>query len=249
MKKLGLILLLSTGLFSCKKEIVQPLPTAEFSFNKDLERPPFPLGITMPLTNNATNAVSYFWDLGYGRTSTEKEPKFEAEKPGTYTVSLTVKNADGKTATSKKEVKVLQLLSGKMTIERLNLDHLDMDKADVWLEISEINASAYGVIVDGSTPGNLIFKSAVLKDLTNNSKNIPIPISEPVKFNWSTIMIYKDIEYLFCLFTFKNKEKKLIFSNRSAGGSRSYWGNIKTNFFEIGVDLWTSRVVINGYFN
>ncbi|WP_316838379.1 PKD domain-containing protein [Pedobacter gandavensis] len=249
MKKLPLILLLSAGLFSCKKEIAQPLPTAEFSFNKDLEQHPFPLGISIPLTNNATNAVSYLWDLGYGKTSTEKEPKFEAEKPGTYTVSLSVKNADGKIATSKKEVKVLQLLSGKITLERLNLDHINMDKADVWLEISEINNRTYTTLPDGTIPGKLIFKSPVLNDLTNNSKNIPIPLSEPLKFNWSTILVTKDLGYLYSLFSYKNNEKILIFSTRSSGGSTSYWGNIKTNSFEIGVDLLTSRLVINGYFN
>lgn len=249
MKKISLILLLAAGLFSCKKETAQPLATAEFSFNQDLEKPPFVLGMKIPLTNNATNAVSYLWDLGYGKTSTEKAPKFDAEKAGTYTVSLTVTNADGKTATSKKSVKVLQPLANKVTLLTLSLDHLNMAKADVWLEIVEADKNKFFPLPDGSTPGTLIFKSAVLKDLTNGSKNIQIPVTAPIEFNWSTVSSSKQLNYLYSLYTYKNNEKTLIYNTSKPYGSTSYWANIKNNDFEIGVSLIYNSVVITGYLN
>jgi len=48
--------------------------------------------------NSPTN---WTWDFGDGHTSTERNPVNTYTKSGTYTVSLTVKNAMGQSATSR----------------------------------------------------------------------------------------------------------------------------------------------------
>lgn len=248
MKKISLILLLTAGLLSCKKEANQPLATADFSFNNGADEPPFLVGMDIPITNNSTNGVSYLWDLGNGKTSTDKEPIFSGEKAGTYNVSLTVKNADGKTTTSTKKVQVFQLVSNLVTLQRLSLKEINMTKADVWLEIIEINTKKDFRLPDGTFQGKLIFKSPVLKDLTNDSKNIHIPVAEPIEFNWSIALLKKDLSYVYCLYTYKNNEKVLIFDTKTSGGSLSYWGDMKTRSFVIGASMFFSGVQIDGYF-
>lgn len=248
MKKISLILLLSAGLLSCKKEVAQPLSTAEFTFNGNADKPPFLVGMDIPITNNSTNAVSYLWDLGYGKTSTDKEPIFDSDKAGTFTVSLTAANADGKLTTSKQQVQVLQMASSTITLQRLSLDEINMDKADIWLEIMEINPNNAQIQPDGSYLGRLIFKSPILKNLTNNSKEISIPVAEPIEFNWGTAWSKKGLCYVYSLFTYKNNEKTLIFNTRSSGGSTSYRGDMKIRSFEIVASMLTSSVRIQGYF-
>ena len=47
-------------------------------------------------SNKSEKAESYLWDFGDGNTSTDKEPKHAFEKAGTYTVTLTAKDAKEK---------------------------------------------------------------------------------------------------------------------------------------------------------
>jgi hypothetical protein len=42
---------------------------------------------------------SYAWDFGDGKTSTEANPRHEYNKPGSYTISLTITDDRGNTAT------------------------------------------------------------------------------------------------------------------------------------------------------
>lgn len=50
------------------------------------------IGLTIPFENNTTNASSYLWDFGISNTnsdqSTEFEPTFSYQNPGTYTIQL-----------------------------------------------------------------------------------------------------------------------------------------------------------------
>ncbi|CAL1517847.1 PKD domain-containing protein [Chitinophaga sp. MM2321] len=61
-----------------------------------------------PLTSTTFNDIStgnptsWKWDLGNGSVSTERNPKASYVKPGTYTVTLTVKDASGASSTETK---------------------------------------------------------------------------------------------------------------------------------------------------
>lgn len=48
----------------------------------------------LSFTNNSTGGSSYFWDFGDGGTSTMFQPTYQYAAPGTYTVTLTVTNAN-----------------------------------------------------------------------------------------------------------------------------------------------------------
>ncbi|WP_307726087.1 PKD domain-containing protein [Chitinophaga cymbidii] len=56
--------------------------------------------------NSTGNPVSWQWNLGNGATSTEQSPSASYTAPGTYKVTLTVKNAAGTTSTAEKTVTV-----------------------------------------------------------------------------------------------------------------------------------------------
>lgn len=57
-------------------------------------------------TNSSVNAVSYKWDFGDGRSSTDAAPTHRFYKSGTYTVSLTATDAKGKSKTTSTIVEV-----------------------------------------------------------------------------------------------------------------------------------------------
>jgi gliding motility-associated-like protein len=62
--------------------------------------------ITKFIDNSTGNPVSWQWDLGNGFASTEQSPSASYTTPGTYKVTLTVKNAAGITSTATNSVTV-----------------------------------------------------------------------------------------------------------------------------------------------
>lgn len=56
--------------------------------------------------NSSGNPVSWQWNLGNGATSTQQSPSASYTAPGTYKVTLTVKDAAGNTSTAEKSVTV-----------------------------------------------------------------------------------------------------------------------------------------------
>ncbi len=63
-------------------------PTASFTYKKEA-----PLKVV--LTNTSTNATTYEWDFGDGKTSTEKNPTHRYSAVGSYTITLVAKNPSG----------------------------------------------------------------------------------------------------------------------------------------------------------
>ena len=57
--------------------------------------------------SNAENAVSYSWDFGDGFTSTQENPQHTYASEGTYTITLTVTDAEGCTYMTQLEIDVL----------------------------------------------------------------------------------------------------------------------------------------------
>lgn len=72
--------------------LVRPLPTANISASSTIScRAPF----SVSFNSNASPGVSYLWNFGDGNTSTQANPVHTYTTPGTFTVSLTVRNAFG----------------------------------------------------------------------------------------------------------------------------------------------------------
>ncbi len=73
-------------------------PISFFAMNKSFGSAPMAVQFTDRSFNNPT---SWQWDFGDGQTSTERNPVNAFTDPGTYSVSLNVKNAMGESTTSR----------------------------------------------------------------------------------------------------------------------------------------------------
>ena len=85
---LAFLLLVLNPLFAQK-------PTASFSVNTSSGCPP----LQVQFKSTSLNAVSYFWDLGNGNTSTLQSPSNMYLNVGNYTITLIVTSAGGETDT------------------------------------------------------------------------------------------------------------------------------------------------------
>ncbi|GAB5557138.1 MAG: hypothetical protein SchgKO_13510 [Schleiferiaceae bacterium] len=64
---------------------VAPEPVARFGYNQNPTNP-----LQVFFSNTSQNAATYLWDFGGGQTSTDTTPTFDYERPGTYSVTLSV---------------------------------------------------------------------------------------------------------------------------------------------------------------
>ncbi|RLE67339.1 MAG: hypothetical protein DRJ45_09675, partial [Thermoprotei archaeon] len=99
-----------TATKEAKVEVVNVPPKASFAFSP---KEPY-AGQEVSLDASGSEdpdgkIVGYSWDFGDGETTEGIEVKHVFEKPGTYTVNLTVTDEDGAKATHKEEVVVLSL--------------------------------------------------------------------------------------------------------------------------------------------
>lgn len=84
-------------IIGCKKEEPEINPQAKFSYTTD--------ELKISFTNHSTNATSYEWDFGNGKTSQLVNPTITYEKEGTYHVSLKAWN-NGKSHSTEQSVTV-----------------------------------------------------------------------------------------------------------------------------------------------
>ncbi len=67
-----------------KQVVVQPLPSANFTFTVS--------GLTVTFTNSSTNSTGYIWDFGDGTSSFDVDPVHTYTDAGNYTVTLIASN-------------------------------------------------------------------------------------------------------------------------------------------------------------
>ena len=98
------VMLVATSEFGCSGEVTAPqfiqiLPTPAPAFTADPATGCIPLNVRF--NNNTPNedGMAASWDLGNGSTSSESSPTTTYTQPGTYTVSLTMTNQAGCSAT------------------------------------------------------------------------------------------------------------------------------------------------------
>jgi PKD repeat protein len=87
-------------------------PTANFIFN-----PPLPTDLDLiQFTDTSTDdgtLISWSWDFGDGGTSTDQNPTHQYTHGGTYSVTLTVTDNDGASASISKDVVVISVDQGQ----------------------------------------------------------------------------------------------------------------------------------------
>ncbi|MCY3998519.1 MAG: PKD domain-containing protein [Flavobacteriaceae bacterium] len=132
-------------------------PAANFSSEIISATIPFDIPKTIEFTDTSTNLVqeaTYTWDFGDSSgTSTEKNPTYTYEKGGTYTVSLTVTNAENKTNTFTAEVELSSPLVGtwKLNPDAANTtqEHADVKGGMEFGEIAGWDDTQWTVIGEG----------------------------------------------------------------------------------------------------
>ncbi|OFX80546.1 MAG: hypothetical protein A2X12_08430 [Bacteroidetes bacterium GWE2_29_8] len=108
-----------TAINSCKKDKdEEPEPTitnpnADFTYSIDKANAP----LTVIFNNTSTNANSYEWDFGDGKSSTDKNPTNTYSNEGKYTIKLTAKGNSSDNYLSKEIELVIPNLIGAEFIE------------------------------------------------------------------------------------------------------------------------------------
>src|SRR6185369_8016054 len=85
-----------SGLFSVLSGESLASPQASFVANQTSGCTP----LSVSFTNTSTGAVSYYWDLGNGNTSTLQDPVNLYTNSGSYTITLIATDALGQTDTA-----------------------------------------------------------------------------------------------------------------------------------------------------
>lgn len=224
--------LLAVTLFSCHKEAMVIIPTADFSFRGDtssvLRMATYD---TCTLFSNSVNADSSYWDMGNGVTTKGNKAIVTYDSSGTYHVTLTVKSSDGHIASQIKTIKVLDRVLKKIVLSRVYWDtipgsNLNFNEgwpttstADLFVQIQHYRSGDSAVPRSGLLPNSpILYKSPIASNVSSNStQRIEIPITERVVIDkkmiadWSLVISLLAID--------KNGTKYCIQTSQASGGS------------------------------
>ncbi|MBR1515689.1 MAG: PKD domain-containing protein [Paludibacteraceae bacterium] len=133
-------------------------PTASFSFKTEA-----PLKIV--LTNTSTNATSYEWDFGDGKTSTEKNPTHRYSAVGSYIITLVAKNPSG----SQQYRQTVQITAPKVFVKGLRYESVgkkgkyykSVCKDDDFFSGTWWNTNYTPMLTDNNLPYEYIFSSPI----------------------------------------------------------------------------------------
>lgn len=175
---------------------------------------------------NPENPANFLWQVDNGETSKLQNPMFYFGKGGSYNISLTVTNADGKSSTTNKQVKVLTPYFKSVTIKGLNeykgenfQSLKKFEGGDIWIEIyKEEPGVAYTQFADGSWSYPVYYKTPVLKNVPKGitgdlTMNIPDQVSLTGKLSNG------GPHYVFGLFVKDNNGTHLLFTSDFIGSS------------------------------
>jgi PKD repeat protein len=240
------VIVLSVGiltLFSCDND--DPA-TSSFSFEGETGST-LMIGTDDEVTvlNQSTNAASFTWDFGDGRTSNERSTVLSYPVSGTYTVTLTA-IGDGQTSQSSKTVIVKDRVLKSISIEAVQWDLVNSNgwptspTADIYLQIQEFTDLA---VTQYSIYPNcpVVFTSSVIENV-GHSTITPMQIPVPEKFIVDkTFVQFASVEnvgksYLISLMARDSDGNVYCLQNNFAGGG-NYFGiledDIRSNSFKI----------------
>ncbi|MEZ4775620.1 MAG: PKD domain-containing protein [Bacteroidia bacterium] len=96
------VTLITEDIHGCRDTLVRPNyirlshPTAQFNWDQNTVCPGIPIGVTFTdLSIADTTITSWFWTFGDGGTSNQQNPSHSYSLPGTYSVTLIVRNILG----------------------------------------------------------------------------------------------------------------------------------------------------------
>ncbi len=183
-------LIILTSIIGCtKKDSTNPVtpviqhPIAAFGFTGALVTP-----ATVSFNNSSTNANSYRWDFGDGRTSIQENPSMLFNNRGTLTVTLIAINTSSSLTDTTRHT--LSITPGRVYLDSLVINDLPwVDGTGAgWDLTSGPDVNIYfGPLPVSETSGSFLYSWGTLTDLTQSQLPISAYISTPWQFaNWST---------------------------------------------------------------
>ncbi|MGZ3854102.1 MAG: PKD domain-containing protein [Flavisolibacter sp.] len=247
------------SIISCKKDHTTILaPEASFTIDGNTSSPlimgPYD---QFSVANTSTNADSYFWDFGDGRTSTQKEVGLQYKSSGTYTVTLTA-SKNGKTSVTSRKVKVVDPVLKKVVISRLSWNSgwgrpaswPTFTRANVWVEIVKgAPNQTYPVLSGGTFAAPVIYKSSVVNNVDSTAIPITFAVLQKTVIDIPTLMLefgYSGIGYGINLYAQDATGIYLLASNFWSGVSTTYQGSYVDNRFTITTGVFGSSVQLVG---
>jgi PKD repeat protein len=257
-----ILLLIVTGISSCKKEMAAPAPQAAFTVGGiDAQSYVVVAGDSYPLGNNSVNTYSYAWDFGDGTISREKEPPLSYGRKGSYNLTLTARAIqDERTSVTHKKVEVIGPVIKQVILKTLNWDQgvpgrapswPQFTKADIWIEILQgAPNQTYPVLSNGSLDAPVVYKSNII-----NADPTAVPIifnvPQPVAVDLPTLYRrfgYYGTGYGINVYARDGSGTYLLSSNYWSGVSIIYRKNPSTNSFTIATNFQGNLVEISGNF-
>ncbi|WP_318151975.1 ThuA domain-containing protein [Nocardioides hwasunensis] len=201
-------------------------PTVSITASKTTGAAPLPVAFTSTATDpDGDTPLTYAWTFGDGGTSTEANPSHTFTTPGTYVVSLTVKDSRGATATRTTQVRVTTAqdicFSGRS--DDFLGAALDTDR---WNRSVRVNQSL--TVADGTL--NIPITATDIHQTTNTAPNIVLQDLPAGQFEVTTkvtlpatkgyqqggLVIYGD----------DNNYLKLVYSGRSTAANGDKAANV-----------------------
>lgn len=235
---------------SKKEQLIKSDPIAQFGIYQLVGNPPQYLIDTtsyynvsteeeVVLKNLSEGGDDILWDFGDGNTSKEASPKHVYSKSGKYSLSLKITNNSKQNSIKAKTINVTERKLSSIRILSLNFNSGFIDKlnwsidqrADIYVEIKELQENAYPDYKNGSYSGDLLYKSNILKNV--NSRDVPINI------NLDSSKMIRMSKILSGRYGFNihvvdfNRIDHIISSNWGSGTVLSYHSNIQENKFII----------------
>ncbi|WPU95709.1 PKD domain-containing protein [Mucilaginibacter sabulilitoris] len=264
-KKLFFLSTISFSLFlifsGCKKgkDISKESPKADFLF-RNINSESFKVGTndTLVLANASKGFNAVRWNLGNGTIATGKNVLCSFSKPGTYTVTLTVKSENGDSSAIQKKIVVADRILKKIIIKSVFWDTKSDDidnfnylwpadnKADLNIKLQSYTQGdviQHGILINSP----VLYASSPIKNVSNKTE-IPLEISVAKRVVLDKKMIM-DRSLVLSLIAKDTAGKEYdIMSNRDFGSS---WQiereDIDNNIFVVSCKLFSVIELIGGY--
>src|SRR2546423_6584882 len=120
---LSTLLVLAVLVISCKSDLVNPQPKADFSID-GTDATSVTIGTHDALypQNLSSNTMSLVWDFGNGTTSTDQHPKVTYSTSGNYDLTLTAFGQGGTKNVIKKNVIVKERILKSIQLDKIYLN-------------------------------------------------------------------------------------------------------------------------------
>lgn len=187
------------ALASCNKESepIQPAPVASFSVAGAASNDVIKVGTydAIVVTNTSTKADTYTWSLGNDSIKTGADPRiFRYPKAGTYSLTLTVQNADGQKSSTSRTIRVLDRVVKQVAIvfarfENASPPHIfDRPTLQAVVRLGPDKVT-YPDPTNRYTSYNapVVFRSPLVQNVTENQFPLIFPLTERLVLDIPTL--------------------------------------------------------------